>query len=297
LVANQRVNPYTFEQDADLRQLIDVVGIGFPNQEPLQRPFLRGTRPEFPKDCRIILWGGGVWDWLDPLTLIKAWPKVIAAHPEARLVFLGTRHPNPEVPQHRIVPQLEFIAEKIGEKDKTIFFIEWLSYVDRETLLSEADIGVTLHNIHVETHFSIRTRVLDYIWARLPILVSEGDVTSQWVKEYSLGHVVRNQDPDAVALAIIDLLSVPKSSWFHQFDKIRDQFRWSHVVDPLRRYCLNGSFAADYSLKGRRTDRREVLPILRSRLARARYIWRTQGGKAVLTRFGKNFRNYLSKLF
>ncbi len=109
--------------------------------------------------------------------------------------------------------------EKIGEKDRTVFFIEWLPYEDREALLSEADIGVTLHTRHVETHFSIRTRVLDYIWARLPILVSEGDVTSEWVHEYALGRVIRPQDSDAVTQAILEILSVPKSSWYPQFDK------------------------------------------------------------------------------
>ncbi len=110
LLANHRVNPYTFEQDTSLRRLIDVVAIGFPNREPIQHPFLRGSRPEIPQDCRIILWGGGVWDWLDPLTLLQAWPQVITDHPEARLVFLGTRHPNPDVPQHRVVKKLESFA-------------------------------------------------------------------------------------------------------------------------------------------------------------------------------------------
>ena len=112
---------------------------------------MRGLRPEFPPDCRIVLWGGGVWDWLDPLTLVRAWPQVLAACPQARLIFLGTRHPNPDVPQHRVVGQLEALADQLGERDRTIFFYEWLSYDEREALLSEADVGVTLHAHHIDS--------------------------------------------------------------------------------------------------------------------------------------------------
>jgi hypothetical protein len=40
-------------------------------------------------------------------------------------------------------------------------------------LLREADIGVSLHREDVETRYSFRTRVLDYLWAGLPIITTE----------------------------------------------------------------------------------------------------------------------------
>jgi len=298
LTANQRINPYTFAQDADLRSLIDVVGIGFPSRQPEQRPFVRGTRSEFPEDCRIVLWGGGLWDWLDPLSLVQAWPQVIAAHPEARLVFLGTRHPNPDVPQHRVVANLEALAEQIGEKDRTIFFFEWLTYADREALLSEADVGVTLHTTHIETHFSIRTRVLDYIWARLPILVSAGDVTSQWVQEYQLGRVVSPENPDQVARALLDLLSSPKDDWNPAFDVIHQHFRWEEVVRPLRAYILKGGLAPDHLAVGKRSALSSAsgIGVWRGRWARARFILRTQGFRVFCGKVVRSVRSYLSKI-
>ena len=187
LTANGRINPRTFTQDHELRSLIDVVGIGFPHRELRHRPMLRGVHPAFSQESRIVLWGGGIWDWLDPLTLVRAWPKVLLRHPEARLVFLGTRHPNPAVPHHRMADQTVALAVEIGEKDRTVFFYEWVPYEERESLLYESDIGVALHPPHVETRYSIRTRVLDYLWARLPVLVSDGDVTSDWIRQYGVG--------------------------------------------------------------------------------------------------------------
>jgi len=59
--------------------------------------------------------GGGIWDWLDN-NLGKAWPQVLAQHPKARLIFLGTRHPNPRPPPHKMAEQTLALAAEIGER-------------------------------------------------------------------------------------------------------------------------------------------------------------------------------------
>jgi glycosyltransferase involved in cell wall biosynthesis len=277
LAANGRVNPRTFQQDPTLRQLIDVVGIGFPNRPLHTGQMLRGVHPRFDSESRIVLWGGGMWDWLDPLTLLRAWPAVIARHPEARLVYLGTRHPNPTVPPHRVVQDCLQLAEDLGEKDKSVIFIEWLDYAEREALLSEADVGVVLHPVHVETRYSIRTRVFDYFWAQLPVLVTEGDVTSEWVRERRLGQVVPPHDAAAVAAALNAMLDRPKADWAPAFAPLPAEFSWNKVVEPLRQYALTGRYAP---------DRGEREPIVRQRgpLAQALYLWSTEGFRPMLVR-------------
>ena len=234
LSSNGRINPRNYERDPSLYGLIDIVGVGFPEREPRSGQLLKGIHPRIPVNSRIVLWGGGIWDWLDPLTLIQAWPAVLAAHPEVRLVFLGTRHPNPQIPQHIMTQRAISLAEEIGQKDQTIIFLEWSSYEDREIILREADIGVTLHPVHAETRYSVRTRVMDYLWAMLPTLITEGDTTSQWVQEYELGMVVPPNDPGLVAKSLIALLDKSKSDWVPAFQKIHDRFSWGQVVNPLR---------------------------------------------------------------
>lgn len=296
LAANGRVNPDAFEDDPSLRKLIDVVGIGFPDREPQSKPMLRGRHPAISQDARIVLWGGGIWDWLDPITLIEAWPAVLSEIPDARLVFLGTKHPNPLVPRHKIAALAEERAEGIGERDRTILFFEWLAYEDREALLCEADVGVTLHPQHIETRFSIRTRVLDYFWAHLPVLVNEGDVASDWVREYGLGEVVPSLDRQATEKALVSLLATSKDSRAAAFEALRAEFSWNHVVKPLREYCkaspkrgrrsnTNGSALA---------DRRGTT--WKSSMARARYILRSDGLRVMLHRAWRYIQLRLSRL-
>lgn len=296
LAANGRINPRTFDQDASLRALIAVVGIGFPDRElSLGAPVVRGVYPQVGADNKLVLWGGGIWNWLDPLTLVRAWPAVLKVHPDARLVFLGTRHPNPLVPVHAMARQTEQLAEEIGEKERSIIFIEWVAYTARETLLNEADVGVALHPIHVETRYSIRTRILDYLWARLPVLITDGDVTSEWVRQYDLGRVVPPHDPAAVAQALIELLDRPKAEWAPAFEPLMSRFRWKQVVQPLLEYCQRGAYAPDRATRFPQAAPAAGAPPVQTRWARAMFIWRTEGTRALLHRTWRYIQWRLSR--
>ena len=295
LSANGRTNPKNFMHDPTLRSLIDIVGIGFLEREPQHHPILRGVHPRVPSDARIVLWGGGIWNWLDPLTLVNAWPQVIARHPEARLVFLGTRHPNPLVPRHEMAQKTEQLVEEIGEKDRSILLFEWLSYEDREALLCESDIGVTLHPIHVETRYSLRTRVLDYLWARLPVLITDGDITSEWVQQYELGIVVPPFDVDAVAAGLNTILDKPKSAWMPSFEPLRETMTWNQAVKPLLHYCWEGGYAPD-RLERIPPEVTHASAGSLGRLARARHILHTEGKRVLLHRIWRYMQWRLSRL-
>lgn len=278
LTANGRVNPKNYRVDPELRRLIDVVGIGYPERAPKAANFLRGRHPQVPPEAKIVLWGGGIWNWLDPLTLIRAWTKIIDQFPLARLVFLGSRHPNPEIPSHAMAEKAQELADEIGEKGKSILFFDWLSYQDREALLSEADIGVSLHPVHVETRYSIRTRMMDYFWAKLPVIVTEGDITSEWVQDYQLGEIVLPFDVEAVTLGLRTVLSKPKSSWLPAYDNFVEVLTWKNVVAPLREYCLQGATAPDRDTRKRPERSRSSKAVnWRTRWARARFIYRAEG--------------------
>ncbi len=285
LAANRRVTPAAFLRDPSLRQLIDVIGIGVPERRPAKRAFLVGRDPRVPNDARIVLWGGGIWNWLDPLTLIRAWPSVVAQQPNARLVLLGTRHPNPAVPVHEMAQRAQDLASEIGEKDRTIIFIEWVAYEDREALLSEASVGVTLHPMHAETRYSMRTRVLDYLWARLPVVITEGDTTGEWISSHQLGTVVPAGDQEAVARALLDILSLPKETFAPRFSPLLETLTWNQMVEPLKAFCLAARRTSRRNPPAPEAPRKSAARILREQGLRAflvkgaRFLWRRLRGR------------------
>ena len=198
-----RINPATYADDPSLRRLIDVVPYGLPAEPPrATQPVLRGVWPGIGTEDRIVLWGGGLWEWLDPLTALRATRRLADAGRAIRLVFPGTRHPNPDMPDMPMRARTLALADELGLTGAHAFFGDWVPYEDWPAVLLEADVGLSLHPDTVEARLAYRSRVLDYIWAGLPMVVTRGDATAELVSSYGLGRVVDFQDDAAVAEAL-----------------------------------------------------------------------------------------------
>jgi glycosyltransferase involved in cell wall biosynthesis len=190
-----------------------------------------------------------VWNWLDPLTLIAAVERVAAKHPHVRLFFPGPRHPYESfVPDMAMRAVAVDLSEKRGLNGKHVFWGDWVPYGERQNYLLEADVGCSMHFETIESHFSFRTRVLDYIWAGLPMIVTRGDAASEWVKAYQLGAVVDYQDVEGVSAAIEWLSAVPRSDYAARFEAARQARSWEQCAQPLVQFCRNPRRAPDRDL-------------------------------------------------
>lgn len=253
-----RVNPNTHAQDHLLNKLLEVAPFGIPRREPRPgaRPLMRGVWPSFDGDAKIALWAGGIYNWFDPLSLIRAWPAVMEAVPSARLAFLGLRHPNPTGPEMSMARAALRLAEDLGLRDRGVVFNpEWVPYEAREAYLLEADVGVSTHFEHLETRYSFRTRYLDYIWAGLPMVTSEGDPFAAWIRDHGAGSVVAPEDPAAIAAALGALLAddASRRDAAARIRAARPELWWEAALAPLLRYCESPWGAADLAFdEGRR---------------------------------------------
>ncbi|MBN1937163.1 MAG: glycosyltransferase [Anaerolineae bacterium] len=255
LAALNRVNPQTCAVDRTLRRLIDVVPfalLGTPPQH--HHRVLKGVWPGIAESDVVLVWGGGVWEWFDPLTLIKAVQRVVQDCPHVKLLFMGKGHPSAELNDAlpmTVYDQAVQLSQDMGLYNRHVFFNQgWIPYHERESYLLEADIGVSTHFDYVENLFSFRTRLLDYVWAGLPMVVSGGDTASQEiVAACQLGRVVPPGDVAALAQAIADLAATPdlKARYQKRFEQVRLQWTWEKAVEPLAAFCQHPQFAADQS--------------------------------------------------
>ncbi len=249
LAGQGRVNPYTYDDDESLRTLIDVAPFGLPDHPPLKRRHgIRGTVPGIGPDDKVVLWGGGVYNWFDPLTLVSAVDVVRQTVPDVRLVFMGMKHPNPDVPAMSMALRTRELARELGLEGTHVFFNEtWVPYADRADVLLDADVGVSCHFDHVETEFSFRTRILDYIWAGLPIVCTQGDAFGDLVAREGLGAAVPPEDVAALAAALVHLLDDPEANADARA-RVRRQaarFTWTRTLEPLARFVRRPRRAAD----------------------------------------------------
>ena len=248
LEAHGRVNPYTFDVDPALRKLIDVVPFALPSQ-----PFSYADVdiPEIAPDDKVLLWGGGIWEWLDPLTVIRAMPRILKDFPQAKLLFPGTRHPNPSVPAMRKVEESKQLVSKLSLQGAVIFG-DWVPREAWNTYLARADVGLSLHPDTYETHLAYRSRLLDYIWAGLPMVVTRGDETSKLVSRFQLGRVVDYEDVAGVAAAVSDVLAQSKSAFSAGFSEARQALTWEKAAQPLIAFCQAPHRAPDKAALGDR---------------------------------------------
>lgn len=249
LTANNRVNPSTYSNDRTLRRLIDVVSFGLPSTPPEHyRQVLKGVVPGISAQDKVILWGGGIWEWFDPLTLIRAMSRIAARRDDVKLVFMGKQHfDKVTVPETPIAGKAIALSKELGLLDRQVFFNEWAAYEERQNFLMEADIGVSLHLPTVETRFAFRTRMMDYIWAGLPIVATEGDFMGEVVQRYGLGKIVPCQDEEALAAALIEMLEVPnlREAYRPRFERVAAEYTWEKVTEPLVAWLKNPQRAAD----------------------------------------------------
>jgi GT2 family glycosyltransferase/glycosyltransferase involved in cell wall biosynthesis len=250
-----RINPRTYAADPTLRRLIDVVPFGLPDEDfdraaAALPPVMKGVRPGIAATDTVLLWGGSLLDWQDPVTLIEAVAQLAPRRPELKLLFMGTKHPNPMVKPMRAVAASRERAAALGVLDRHVFFNDWVPYAERARYLAEADLGVSTHREHLETHFSFRTRMLDYVWARLPIVCTDGDVFAQLVRSEGLGATVPPGDAAALAQAIDRLLGDPaaRAAARTALARVGREMQWSRVVAPLARFLETPASAADHAV-------------------------------------------------
>jgi GT2 family glycosyltransferase/glycosyltransferase involved in cell wall biosynthesis len=249
LAAVGRINPATYDRGENLEGLLAVAPFGVSDEPPRHtKPVLRGVVPGINEGDKVVLWGGGIYNWFDPLTLLRAVDKLRRRLPEIRLYFLGLKHPNPQVGEMKMAGDAVDLAHELGLVGTHVFFNQgWVDYDDRQNYLLEADIGVSTHLDHVETEFSFRTRLLDYLWASLPIVATAGDSLAALIESNDIGITVPAGDVDALEAALFRLLDDEEfnRSCRAAIERVVPAYRWSSVLEPLLDFCRSPRRAPD----------------------------------------------------
>ncbi|HEY9760486.1 MAG TPA: glycosyltransferase family 4 protein [Oculatellaceae cyanobacterium] len=236
-----RLSPKICQLDPTLRKLIDVVPFGLQSDSPTHtRKVIKGVVPGINPQDKVLLWSGGIWDWFDPLTIIKAMQGLTAKRPDVKLFFMGVKSPNPQVPLMPMARAAQELAAELELLGKSVFFAEeWVKYEERGNYLLEADAAVSAHFDSIETRFSFRTRILDNFWAALPVLTTHGDPLAELIAKRNAGIALPYKDVESWADAIDKItsdesfnLACRKAS-----GEIAREFAWPKTAAALREYC------------------------------------------------------------
>ena len=237
LLANQLIKPQLYDQDPSLRHFISIVPFGLSQDPPKKNGKGLRERYGFLLSDKVLLWGGGIWNWFDPLTLIEAMKIIQEKRQDVKLVFMGVKPPDPHLTTMAMANQALERAKELGLLNRCVFFNhEWIPYEERQNFLLEADIGISTHFDQLETTFSFRTRLLDYLWAELPIIATEGDAFADLIRKYELGQVAPYQHPVRLSHMILELIDHPEriNTIRKNVSKTKQLFYWETVTVSLQ---------------------------------------------------------------
>ena len=239
LAAVNRLSPAWAAGGTDPARLIGVVPCGIPSAAPaVGAPRVKGVRPGFAADGPVIVWAGGLWDWMDPLTAIRAMALVHEQRPDARLLVWGTRRPDAGAHVHAVAEQARALAAELGLSDSAVSFEPWVPYAERGAWLAEADLGLSLAHPGLEARFAHRARILDYLWAGLPVVASPGDPLAARLRRDGTGVTVPAGRPRALARTLLELLAdAPRRAAMRErIAQSRARHTWERAAAPLVRF-------------------------------------------------------------
>lgn len=145
------------------------------------------------------VWSGGLWDYYDPVALVRAVERLADAGRPVSLRFLYPAPTDQVLREARRVREL--LADGHLERH-----VEWPqqapAHFERDALLSSARAAVCLARPGIENATCVRLRLRDTLLYRLPLLVDPFGATATEVRALGLGLVADPRDPAALAQAL-----------------------------------------------------------------------------------------------
>lgn len=244
LTAVGRLNHQAYRRQADVSHLFGLVPYGIADPPPEQTPSgLRSSDGPFTDSDTIVLWGGGLWNWFDPASVIRAMARISAERHDIKLLFLGGKRAEGESGGLNVAYATQeaiTLSQQLGVYNRSVFFHDaWVPYQERHRYFLDADIGISTHFDSLETRFAFRTRLLDYLWADLPIITTRGDYLSDLVERQQLGIVVDPANVQQISDALVRLTDVHafREQCRENIRQFRSRYLWNRVIEPLEAFC------------------------------------------------------------
>lgn len=240
LSAAGRLNPSTYADPPLLE-----VPFGVPAAPPGPVVAKVGRGVLVPEDAPLVLWYGGVYPWFDCATAVRGFARALQHHPDAWFVIVGGRHPRAHAPDARLLQALA-AARELGI-DERVVEAPWGPYEERIAWYAEADCAICLHHSGLETELSHRTRLVDLLWGRVPVVSSAGDVVGERAAAAGAGISVPIGDAEAAGDALIALLgdAAMRAAARVAAGRLADELAWPLVLEPFVRWLDHPHVAAD----------------------------------------------------
>ena len=240
-----RINPATYNQD---NILITPYGIYREKAVAKEKPISKLIKDESYKK---VLWFGGIYPWFDLRQLVDAVSQV-NKHTPTKLVIVGAKNPYNTHPDFvaRYQELVDYISSSKTLRD-VVVMQDWVKFEDRADWYLDSDCVVVINKEGPENELAWRTRLVDFMWADLPILTNGGDPLGESLLKREAAFRFSGTDADSIAADIKKLLAGSNLKTLHKnLEAMRGEFYWDNVTKQVAHVIATHRQAADLETFG-----------------------------------------------
>lgn len=230
LAASKKLSHGRYDQ-AD--ELIHVI----PMTPPIEPPLLNKDVIQKKAGELVLLVAGAFLPWYDYTTFFEALRILSRKKKQClQVVFMGGNPRNPRF-EHNVKD-----LGRMSELKEEIVYTGTVPFKQRINYYLLADVAVNIPSITIEDELSVRTRVVDYIWAGLPILTPAKDEYSAAVVEEGGGFTYKAGNSASLAQAIEEIVANPeklKQSKRKLCSLLKGRFNLQNYISPLEKFIDN----------------------------------------------------------
>jgi glycosyltransferase involved in cell wall biosynthesis len=237
LAALGRINPATYGEE-----LILVAPYGIYRDKPVQtdKPIDRLMGANGKDGVKRLLWFGAIYPWFDLRKLVDA-VNIINKTVPTKLIIVGAKNPFNYHPD--FVRRYEELIEHIDknkESQRNTVIQEWVNFDERANWYLGSDLVILINKIGDENELAWRTRLVDFMWADLPIVTNGGDPLGEELIAGGAAARLEHTDAEGMANDLIGLLSREEqlSSLRKNIAAQRSKFYWDVVTKSLCSHIL-----------------------------------------------------------
>ena len=240
LAAVGKINPVTYGDD-----MIEIVPYGIYREKPTakSKPVTKLLRD---KSALKVLWFGGIYPWFDLNNLIEAIGKVAKDMP-CELTIVGAKNPFNSHPDflRKYDEIVEFINN--GSYEHIIHMVDWVDFKDRADWYLDSDIVLVVNEEGPENKLAWRTRLVDFVWADLPILTNGGDPLGEMLLNVNAAAQLEGLSTDQIARSIRSLANDKSkvSTLRENVQIVRNGLFWDVATKPVVEAIITGVYARD----------------------------------------------------
>lgn len=168
--------------------------------------------------------------------VIKAMPQILSYIPNAKFVIIG---------HGKNKNELERMIKELNLKDSVKFY-DWMKYSNLIKEFKKASIGVIPHHASEHTDNTIPNKVFEYMYFKVPVIVSDRPPLQRIIKETKCGKIFKTGDSADFVKKVLEIHQNPSNYGEMGNRSVIEKYNWQ--VDGNQLVNLYKSFESNSSV-------------------------------------------------